>query len=568
MENHRVIFFFVSSQLMHRVQVMTEMVTGFVFFLQTPFIDAAVMPPFKVLSDPRNEWIKWKRAFERFTKANKIEDNNEKHDLLLVLGGLELQSYFDKITKWQVIAPANDGTEDTIVLQYESAIVSLDKYFAPQTNKRFERHILRGIKQDDDEAFEEYIFRLKDQANRCIFMDTDDAVVDQVIEGCRSSELRKKLLSEDLTLSEAITLGKTLEEVQKQTKLYDKPSSSYTAGVVQRMSGKYTPRNNNAQSSRRCYNCNQSGHMARDIDKCAARNVICHGCKSKGHFVICCRKRKREVTQTHDQPVRKRVNAITSGETTDRVADRTVFFVGTHQELEEVLTLDVGGVSINLLIDSGSPANIINSTTFEHLKNQQAMMINQKNPGERVNLKAFASDQKINFDVVFETEVKIPGEDSGVWAHFLVAPKGQTNLLSKSTAFALGVLRIGYAVNHMSQEHMAKERMEFPKVPDVSLQIQVDTTVQPLVQVARRLPVTMEADVEETILELLEKKIIERAEGPLTWVSPLVPVRKADGRIRLCVDMRAANKAVKRENYPMPNIDDAMISISQVRIIS
>ncbi|XP_055542934.1 uncharacterized protein K02A2.6-like [Wyeomyia smithii] len=78
----------------------------------------------------------------------------------------------------------------------------------------------------------------------------------------------------------------------------------------------------------------------------------------------------------------------------------------------------------------------------------------------------------------------------------------------------------------------------------------------------------MEADVEETILELLEKNIIERAEGPLTWVSPLVPVRKADGKIRLCVDMRAANEAVKRENYPMPNIDDAMISITKVAKLS
>ena len=75
---------------------------------------------------------------------------------------------------------------------------------------------------------------------------------------------------------------------------------------------------------------------------------------------------------------------------------------------------------------------------------------------------------------------------------------------------------------------------------------------------------SMEADVEEAIRDLLDKNIIERAEGPLTWVSPLVPIRKADGNIRLCVDLRAANQAVKRENYPMPNIDAAMMSITKV----
>lgn len=245
------------------------------------------MPAFKAGTDPRNDWLKWKHSFERFITANKVEDDNDKCNLLLVLGGLELQTYFDKITKWSVLAGTNDGTEPTVVLQYESAILSLDKYFAPQTNKRFERHLFRALKQDENEVFEEYIFRLQDQAKRCMFADEDDVIVDQVIEGCRSAELRKRLLTEDLTLNETVMLGKTIEEVQKQTKMFDKPSSSYTDGVVQRVNGKYIPRNHK-ELSRRCYNCNQTGHIAKDVDKCPAKNATCHGCKSKGHFVVCC----------------------------------------------------------------------------------------------------------------------------------------------------------------------------------------------------------------------------------------------------------------------------------------
>lgn len=68
----------------------------------------------------------------------------------------------------------------------------------------------------------------------------------------------------------------------------------------------------------------------------------------------------------------------------------------------------------------------------------------------------------------------------------------------------------------------------------------------------------------KVIQDLLEKKIIEIADGPLSWVSPLVPIRKSDGQIRLCVDMRVANQAVMRENYPMPNIDVAIASIPSV----
>lgn len=43
---------------------------------------------------------------------------------------------------------------------------------------------------------------------------------------------------------------------------------------------------------------------------------------------------------------------------------------------------------------------------------------------------------------------------------------------------------------------------------------------------------------------------------PTPWLNPLVCVPKSDGGIRLCVDMRCANKAVKRTRYPTPTIDD------------
>ena len=43
--------------------------------------------------------------------------------------------------------------------------------------------------------------------------------------------------------------------------------------------------------------------------------------------------------------------------------------------------------------------------------------------------------------------------------------------------------------------------------------------------------------------ELLENDIIERVEGPTTWVSPVVVATKPSENIRLCVDMRRANEA-------------------------
>ena len=52
--------------------------------------------------------------------------------------------------------------------------------------------------------------------------------------------------------------------------------------------------------------------------------------------------------------------------------------------------------------------------------------------------------------------------------------------------------------------------------------------------------------------------VIEKVEGPTSWVSPLVVVPKSSGNVRLCIDIRQANKAVQRERNPIPNVEDTI----------
>ena len=56
----------------------------------------------------------------------------------------------------------------------------------------------------------------------------------------------------------------------------------------------------------------------------------------------------------------------------------------------------------------------------------------------------------------------------------------------------------------------------------------------------------------------MELDIIEKVSGTSSWVSPVVVVPKPSGDIRLCVDMRQANMAVKRERLPIPTIDEVL----------
>jgi hypothetical protein len=63
--------------------------------------------------------------------------------------------------------------------------------------------------------------------------------------------------------------------------------------------------------------------------------------------------------------------------------------------------------------------------------------------------------------------------------------------------------------------------------------------------------------IEKEVKKILDSKIIM----PLrysNWVANLIPVRKKNGEIRLCVDVRNLNKSSLKENYPLPKMDHVL----------
>lgn len=70
--------------------------------------------------------------------------------------------------------------------------------------------------------------------------------------------------------------------------------------------------------------------------------------------------------------------------------------------------------------------------------------------------------------------------------------------------------------------------------------------------------------------ELEEKDIIEEVDGATPWISPivLVPKPKNPSEIRLCVDMRQANRAIQRERHITPTLDDIVIKLNGAKYFS
>lgn len=69
------------------------------------------------------------------------------------------------------------------------------------------------------------------------------------------------------------------------------------------------------------------------------------------------------------------------------------------------------------------------------------------------------------------------------------------------------------------------------------------------------------------ILDGLLKDIIIR-ESSSEYASPIVLTRKKNGEIRMCIDFRALNKLMTRDNYPLPLIDDQLDQLRGKRYFS
>ena len=67
--------------------------------------------------------------------------------------------------------PSQPGGRENV---YTVSIEQLDRYFAPQVNIPYERHIFRTITQLPTESFDPFITRLREKADCCEFGETAD----------------------------------------------------------------------------------------------------------------------------------------------------------------------------------------------------------------------------------------------------------------------------------------------------------------------------------------------------------------------------------------------------------
>lgn len=213
----------------------------------------------------------------------------------------------------------------------------------------------------------------------------------------------------------------------------------------------------------------------------------------------------------------------------------------------------IGGTTVWAQVDSGSSVNTVTEEQFRGMKWDVASggtnIFDCDIDKNRV-LKGYANAKPMEVVATFRAKVK--GEQEwkpSVEATFFVVKGATSALLGKDTAIKLRLLTVGLAVNRL------EEVQEFPAIKLPPVRFDVDETIETKQRSYQRIPVALEGPVQERLDEMERTGIIEKAPRAPKYLAPMEVVPKGNDDFRIVIDMREANKAIKRVPYPMPTLE-------------
>ena len=92
------------------------------------------------------------------------------------------------------------------------------------------------------------------------------------------------------------------------------------------------------------------------------------------------------------------------------------------------------------------------------------------------------------------------------------------------------------------------------------------TDPAPFKEAYRRIPPQMYDEVKTHIQEMLDLGAIRPSNSP--WTSSIVLVRKKDGRLRFCIDLRRLNNRTVKDAYSLPRIESILDSLGGAQIFT
>ncbi|XP_015747165.1 PREDICTED: uncharacterized protein K02A2.6-like [Acropora digitifera] len=303
----------------------------------------------------------------------------------------------------------------------------------------------------------------------------------------------------------------------------------------------------------RCERCGH--HQKHNRQTCPAKDARCHKCSKQGHFAKFYR-------------AKSRVNVVSEVELEETSSsDSEVFLdeVSANEHKPWRADIIVNQDCVTFKLDSGADVTVLPASTYNKLTDKPLLCKTQK--------KLYGpSRYELRCRGEFEAMLKY-GPKS--WkATIYVLDDLDRPLLGRIACQKLGVVAKvdEIASPERSPGHMKRTH---PKVftglgcMPGEYEIKLRERVTPFnLTTPRRIPIPLLPKVQAGLKRMEDMEVIEKVEQPTEWCSPVEVVPKKNGKVRICGDFIQLNKAVLRENHPMPTTEQTLAKLAGAKIVS
>lgn len=511
------------------------------------------LEPFELNS---KQWPAYIRRVRQFIKLNEIKDELQVAMLITVVGEATYSLMCD------LCSPNNPEDKE-----FDDLIKLVTDHLEPKRSDIAERHVFRLRRQHAGEPLMEYLQQLKHLASTCNFGETLEVNLrDQFVSGLSSEAMRSRIFAErEIKYKEAVELALALEAAERHAEVSAGTSGlapgAGAAGVAEslhhnraghgsRGRDKPAPREDagraqsQAQGSK-CWRCGKP-HKA---DRCRYSNYNCDLCHERGHLKVMCKKVNKGFNV--------RQNYVSESESE---LDFFNIDVATQGNKPYIIKVLVDNQELACELDTGSRISAINNEVYEDVFKNKIIY------SDNLVLRCYSGLRIESLGYIL-VDVKL-GNIYATQMRLYVIKNGSRPLLGRDWMRALKINQINLHNINLDKDFVNRLCVEFPEVfcdklgtckQAIKLQL---TSDKPVYVRARNVPIALKSRVENELARLEQDGTIYRIDNS-DYGTPIVPVIKESGEVRICGDYKITiNPILKRDYYPLPRIDELFANLS------
>ena len=495
--------------------------------------------PLVIGSNPIENWKLFKQRYKTYLLLAQLEKQSDEYQTAMFTHCLS-----DEALK--IYNGFHFENENPTVTQI---MAKFDEFAVGQVNVTYERFMFNQRKQEERETFENFYSAIRNLSKTCDFCDNcrDSMMRGKIVLGIRDCNTQTELLKvRDLNLTKCVDTCRAAGNANLQGKAMnsqDNPEEVHKLKIESRTDAML----------KECKFCGTKHRLRKE--ECPAYGKTCFRCSGKNHFGRKCltgnKFTKREVNQTEEMQ--------------ERLPQDTENGINSMDQPNKDVkcTMIVQGQEVAFQIDTGSSVNMILAKYARNIEQTDKIMKMWNNTRMKPVGKTTEKLTNPRNSEVFKVD-------------FIVFEDNLTPLLGLETSQEMGLVDIRKEnFVQVAQLRPLPVHDEDQDVFDGTLgkfqglqHLEVDPQAKPVIMPDRRTPIAIRLQLKEELDKMVKVGVIAPVTKPTPWVSKIVVNKKKQGGLRICIDPPELNKALRRERYTMPVLEDVIHDLSKSKVFT